>query len=329
MCKTTPIADATAPPGTLRRSARPRITVIVLLGLVAIAWLIGQLFRDRYWVTGVAFYIPSVAVALLAALVCLWERWRGRVTLAIVALLFAMPPSVMAFFVENHGLFRGPTDDGEALSNSYIRLVHWNVCWGRIGWPSIVDRLEELQPDIVVISERPAPELIQQLLDRLGPEFHVFDHHKVSVVARGDMDRAKCLLQVRNGEVYVSDWHYAGRSLRIMTADLASSIMLHRDPLLKEVMGFVDQHQPDLVVGDFNAPRRSRHLSQLPTGYCHAYDAVGRGSGYTWPVPFPVYSLDQLICRSEIVPRRYRLLADRGSDHCGQVFDFQWNQASK
>ncbi len=84
----------------------------------------------------------------------------------------------------------------------------------------------------------------------------------------------------------------------------------------------MERYRPDLIVGDFNAPRRSRALSELPTGYGHAYDTSGSGFSYTWPVPVPMYSLDQCIHARRVTPIRYDLLQSVYSDHCCQLFNF-------
>lgn len=81
---------------------------------------------------------------------------------------------------------------------------------------------------------------------------------------------------------------------------------------------------PFWVVGDFNAPRRSRALCELPAGYRHAYDTAGTGCGYTWPVPIPMYALDHSLHSASIVPVRYTLESSVYSDHRLQIFDFAW-----
>ena len=80
--------------------------------------------------------------------------------------------------------------------------------------------------------------------------------------------------------------------------------------------------EPDLVVGDFNAPRRSRALSPLPSGFVHAYEAVGSGWSYTWPVLCPLYSIDHCIVGQRIHPVVYNLESSWHSDHRRQVLEF-------
>ena len=115
-----------------------------------------------------------------------------------------------------------------------------------------------------------------------------------------------------------------GPAIHLLVIDLPSAINIPRDPLLREGNELIDQHHPELVVGDFNAPRRSWALCELPAGYRHAYDTAGGGCGYTWPVPVPMYALDHSLHSPQVVPIRYGLFSSVHSDHRLQVFDFAW-----
>jgi endonuclease/exonuclease/phosphatase (EEP) superfamily protein YafD len=91
---------------------------------------------------------------------------------------------------------------------------------------------------------------------------------------------------------------------------------------LRRVAELVRAHRPDIVVGDFNAPRRSRVLSVLGDEYRHAYDVAGSGWSYTWPLPFPVYAIDQCIAGPRVEIVDYRIRSSVLSDHRRQVLDF-------
>jgi len=76
------------------------------------------------------------------------------------------------------------------------------------------------------------------------------------------------------------------------------------------------EYRPDLVAGDFNAPRRSRAISPLPAGFAHAYDLAGCGWSYTWPVICPLYAIDQCIVSNSVRPIRYELGASSTATTC-------------
>lgn len=110
--------------------------------------------------------------------------------------------------------------------------------------------------------------------------------------------------------------------MSFLVVDGPSAITVPRDPWLRELNELIAQRRPALVVGDFNAPRESRSLCELPDGYRQVYHSVGSGWGYTWPVPVPMYALDHTIHSPDIVPVRYELYSSLCSDHRRQVFDF-------
>src|SRR5262249_21619073 len=104
---------------------------------------------------------------------------------------------------------------------------------------------------------------------------------------------------------------------------LPSSLAIERAPLLARVRGLIEEGRPDLVVGDFNAPRRSLGLSELPDGYAHAYDAAGTGWSYSWPVPIPLWAIDQCVVGPRVEALRYDLRSTAASDHRLQRLEFR------
>ena len=145
----------------------------------------------------------------------------------------------------------------------------------------------------------------------------------LAVVGRGTVHADGWLADRDGFRVQAVTWDYAGHTTRLFVLDLPSDVWVARGPLLREVVALMARHRPDLVVGDFNAPRRSWALADLPAGYAHAYHTAGGGWGYTWPVPVPVYALDHCLHGPRVRPVRYELGGLAGnSDHRYQVFDF-------
>ena len=99
-----------------------------------------------------------------------------------------------------------------------------------------------------------------------------------------------------------------------------------RHPLLERVLAMIGARVPDLVLGDFNAPRRSLALSRLPAGFRHAYDAAGSGWSATWPAALPLLAIDQTIVGPRLVVRRYTLRTTRISDHRLQLTELDFGE---
>lgn len=272
--------------------------------------------RDASWLAGLCFYIPSLFLAVcLLGFVLLYAAAR-RYRVGLLAVSGALGPLCFVLFVENQLVAPQPS-----ATAANFRLVHWNV-GGALHRQGMRDFLVARQADLYVLSEVPDDSSVQALRDALGPSYQAEVFGNLAVIGRGAVETKGWLLDRDRVKIQPVVWRHSEHSLLVLVVDLPSSILVPRDPLLQEVRGLIEQHRPDLVAGDFNAPRRSWALSDLPPEYAHAYHSAGAGIGYTWPVPFPLYALDQCIHSRRIVPARYTLLSSIHSDHRCQVLDF-------
>lgn len=284
--------------------------------ILVLFWVVGQVARDSTWLSGLCFYIPSALVAALLigeSLACLLRRrWQA----AACAACLAAPPLGIYLLVENHWFsMQAPA------APSHLRIVHWNVA-GHLQRPGAQDVLLANSADLYVLSEIPDVAAVEALCQALGTEFQAEVFSNMAVVCRQKIRADGWLINCNRTRVQKITWLVAERAIVLLVVDLPSDLLVHRDPLLREVNDLIEQYRPDLVIGDFNAPRRSWALCRLPAGYRHAYDSAGVGCGDTWPVPAPMYSLDHCIHSAAVAPVRYVLSTSTHSDHRLQVFDF-------
>ena len=280
-------------------------------------WCVGQIFRDRVWPLELAFYVPSAGLMAGLLIIGLWAAWHRRRRMAICALLMAIGPAVFVLGVENRFFAAPPVvPDGRP-----IRLVHWNVMNGLLGQDAIQDILCQEKADLYVLSEPDRIDL-DALSRRLGDSYKVISGFRFAAVAPGRLHNGVLLCTEGGLLVYSFDWTNDDRTCKVFVVDLDSTLLLPRDERLGRLIELIEEHRPDLVVGDFNAPRRCLALCSLPDGYAHAYNTAGSGWSYTWPMPFPVYAIDQCIAGPRIKPIRYQLKSSPRSDHRRQVFDF-------
>lgn len=292
-------------------------TAMFVVGLAMfLLWVIGQWARDGLWLTAICFYIPSVFLAAVLFGLGVVLVWCQRLRLGGLTVLLALPPFCIVLLVEND--FRTVTPNAV---KSDFRLVHWNV-GGTLEPQGAQQVLIAQQADLYVLSEIPDRATVLSFQETLGSDFQAEVFGNLAVVGRGKVQANGWLTERGRARVQTVAWQCDGRSLALFVVDLPSAVWIPRDPLLREVVRLVEQHQPDLVVGDFNAPRRSQALTELPDGYRHAYHSAGSGLGYTWPAPMTMYALDHCLHSSRIVPARYVLGSSFHSDHCYQVFDF-------
>jgi len=280
-------------------------------------WLVGQVFRDRTFWTALCFYLPSpVAAGFLggAALLAWWWPWRR---LARLAGLLMLGPVAFILLIENQW-----TRPSTKTADPALRLVHWNVYYGQWGWPDVCAQLQTAQPDICVLSEVPRDAQLQVLADKLGADTTFIRLDDLAVLAKGTLKVEARPLEPGQARAFLVHWQHPQALLKVLVVDLPSSPKIPRDPLLRQVRTLISADQPDLIVGDFNAPRRSLVLSDLPAGYAHAYDLAGAGWSYTWPMPMPAWAIDQCIVGPRLRAGRYDLHANLDSDHRMQQLDF-------
>ena len=280
-------------------------------------WAIGEVFRDRFGITGIFFLVPTVvpAAALLVAALLAFACGCRRIALA--AGLLWLFPTFWLLFIENQWVRPSPRGDAARA----LRLVHWNV--GPIsGRPELITPvLAPLVADAYVLSECFSVEASSKVTQALGSDYKLYHIRQIALIARGDikLGRGDERMPTR---LYTLEWESVYGPVKVMAVDLPSRPIYSRRPWLEQVFDRVLYTRPDLVVGDFNARRRSHWLGRLPRGYAHAYEEAGRGWCYSWPDAFPLWDIDQCILGPRIRPIAHGFLPTGVSDHRLQWFDF-------
>lgn len=297
------------------------------MGLTLFAiWAVGQIARDRTLATAWAFYLPSAIVLggllLLAILEALRRRWRRTGLLLGLALL----PAVAVSLVENRWLpLSGPAPESLPATRpaADLRVVAWNAD----DFPRGVERaaavLRPLDADLVLLSEAPGKPP-HELERQLGGGLRLTAVGAMALFARGELLDVEWLAREDALQAALLRWVIDGRTLGVLAVNVISSPRIPRDPLLERVVRMMELRSPDLVLGDFNAPRRSRALARLPAGFRHAYEAGGSGWSATWPARLPLLAIDQTIVGPALVVRAYRLRTTRISDHRLQVTELDF-----
>jgi endonuclease/exonuclease/phosphatase family metal-dependent hydrolase len=289
----------------------------VLAGILAwglaVTWSFGQIVRDATYAGQLAFYIPAPLVALALSLLALLAWAKGRRRAAIAAGLAALVPSAFVLTVEH----RWVRAAAPAAAEGTIRVVHWNVRRGG-SWERVVPIAVRENADLYAFSEPPYGGRERDVASALGFEGPPVRVGQVALLARGTLGPPQWLSRDAL-EVALVPWERDGVAWRVMVVDLLSDLRVARDPWLARLRALVEERQPDLVVGDLNAPRRSRALTPPPAGFVHAYDAAGQGWSATWPMPLPLWSIDHCLVGPRLQVTAYRLRSTDASDHRMQV----------
>ncbi len=289
------------------------VAVPIALGLLGV-WCIGQIARDRTLLTAWAFYVPSALVASALLLLALAALARRRLRRAGLLVLLALPAAATVLVLENHWRRAAEAGSARMAPAADLRVVAWNVADFPRGVERVATLLRSLAPDLVMLSEAPGKPP-RELERQLGGELRLTAIGAMALLARGEVLDTEWLVRDTTLQVALVRWAIAGRTLAVLAVNVISSPSVARDPLLQRVVGMIAERSPDLVLGDFNAPRRSRALARLPAGFRHAYDAGGLGWSATWPAALPLLAIDQTIVGPRLAVRDYQLLTTKVSDH--------------
>lgn len=308
--------------------------------LLFLAWTVGQIFRDLFWTTGLCFYIPSVLVCLLLWAAVWFDRIENRKRFSLLQAACSLIVLCCILFLENQ-FFRTPAvtpvaqaeqqNNAPASERPVVKLVHWNICRARSGLEKILDRLKSVDADLIALSEVPRDFDLSKVETFFGDDFHAVQEFDLVLIVRGEvkltsdrMDHDSLPLKSKRLKIMSASCKLVqGPEWDVWIADLVSYLEVPRHPSLLALNEKIQLHQPDLIVGDFNAPRRSWGLSELPEGYQHAYHLKGSGWGYTFPVPVPVYAIDQCIVQDQVQVQSYELSSSLLSDHRLQIVELE------
>lgn len=290
--------------------------------VVCASWWIGWFFKDETPFTQWLFFIPPIAVIVFGFL-WLFLTLRYRFILIQFFVFITIGACFYKVLVTDHRWNPPPT----GLPANNIRILHWNTAWGVLGVESIVRTMSYDNPDIVVISEPPRLDMISDIAyHALGME-NVFTDLGMTVASQYPITYL--------GEIGIENlaaWHAnidtdKGR-IELVAADMVSRPNLQRKPPLQALADWVGARTnttPLVIIGDFNTPHDSVAFGPLRRRMRQAYEVHGRGWPYTWPIPFPVYAIDQTWVSHGITVNDYFLKEATYSDHRRQIIDISLN----
>jgi endonuclease/exonuclease/phosphatase family metal-dependent hydrolase len=309
-----------------------RLTAVGL-ALIIIAGLAGQLTRDRSAALAVLMYLPLLPAGVAAMILDLAQSGRalprGRFSLSILGCVAC---SVAAMLM----IGWGAVDEGRG-NGPDVSLLHWNVQWGgglfRSPKTWAAQRAEVLarQPDLIVLSEGPSSDWIEQLVRDLGPgaawvgveQYPPSRYwYKLAVCSRWRI-RLEKQFSLPNGAAISLIAQVRGRPVRVLVVDGKSNPFQSRLPFLRAIVeecqrAAGDGHPYDIVVGDFNTPSRSIGFDALAAqGYTLASRST-RGWRGTFPSFLPVYDIDHVWLAPQIHLRSCTLFNGPSTDHRGQ-----------
>jgi endonuclease/exonuclease/phosphatase (EEP) superfamily protein YafD len=337
------MADCAAEPQCSPPLSRRIVKVLLKFAAVGLATLIvaglaGQITRDRSAALAVLMYLPLLPAGVAAMVLDLAQSGRalprGRFALSILG---CVASSVAAILLIGWGAADEARDNDPEVS-----LLHWNVQWGgglfrsQKTWAAQRAEILSRQPDLIVLSEGPSSDWIEQLVSDLGPgaawvgvEQYPPSRYwfKLVVCSRWPI-RLEKQFSLPNGAAMSVIAEVRGRPMRLLVVDGLSNPFRSRLPFLQAIVEACqraadDGHPYDVVVGDFNTPSRSIGFDALASeGYTLASRST-RGWRGTFPSFLPVYDIDHVWLAPKTLVRSCTLFNGPSTDHRGQFVHLQ------
>ncbi len=305
---------------TLQRLHFPGAIVLSIWVVIVLA--VHATVRDRQAGFSVIFYSsPWVLIALGSAGLTIYWHWRRQRWLWM-PLLLVSAQAVGIWLTSEFRWQSRPPVRGE------LRVVQWNV--DRPNWrlPGDVAWLRAQDADIITIAEDQPKKLAT--LDRWKTAFPDYQVVKSPLemlcLIRGEVRQVEQRLLYNGSQAALIRVSIKGRDISVIQTDINASIGRMRDQPLTALAGFVAEHRDEnlFVAGDFNTPLNSALLEPLRAVASNAFETAGRGFAATWPMPFPVLSLDQVWTTGQLRPVRCENGFSWRSDHRAMITEFNF-----
>ena len=304
------------------------LTATIVLGLA------GQFIRDRTVPLAILMYLPLLPAGVIAIVLDLSRRGRALPRARFgLTLLGAIGSAWAALTMLGAGAVKDVGSDRPGTT-----ILHWNVQWGggifrsQRSWAAQRAEILRREPDVVILSELPPADWVEQLVDTLGPGASIagIEHdpgsrywYRLAVCSRWPI-RLEDRWPLPGGVAMSVTATMRGRQIRILAVDGRSSPFQSRLPFLQAIVdacrAAADEGRPfDVVAGDFNTPGRSLGFDALEAQRYSLASRSSAGWRGTFPSWLPIYDIDHVWVGPRFRVGSCTLFNGPATDHRGQV----------
>ncbi len=291
----------------------------ILLAAVGFSVLIRLTLQDTVPLLATVYYgsPPVIGCLLLAAAAGTWLL-LGRLKVAAgvfgAVLLMAAWQAQISWHV--HGGASGE-----------LKVLSWNTQRGLRGWDRLGGEIDGVQADLVCLIEaQDAERRLPQMLPRY--EWCWFPEGLAAGI-RGTVLDSEFFDFGAEGRAAVVKAVVKGRPLTLLLVDLDPDPFNPRRAGFERLDALRARVHPDVIAGDFNTPRDSVYFRSWRRGLRHAFETAGNGTDLTWPMPYPVLSIDHVWSGPRLLPRACRHEGSAASDHRAVVAELDWVMAEE
>jgi endonuclease/exonuclease/phosphatase (EEP) superfamily protein YafD len=301
------------------------VVELVCLVLFVAALTIGELSR----VSLIALYAPRqplLAAAVLGAIVAPLTKRRVRVLVAaqLVACLVVLFPVM--------GLHLGST-----RSSAFpVRLATYNVYFGRLGRPALLEEISSMPADIILLQATYASmgeRVRERFPDRTThtyDDFILITRYKILKVEEppplpdGTLPKfVGYVLETDAGPLRVFNVHPFSPRHALFEDEQTNDNIRHREEQIAAVVAAARREStPFVIAGDTNLPPMSSVGRRYFGGLHDAFEDVGFGFGYTFPAKRPWMRIDRALAADGVQFVDVRVGKLGASDHRPVFVDF-------
>lgn len=319
------------------------------LALLLAILLLNLTGPDRYWVGTLNLYLPQVMWAVPGVvLLCLAFRVsRVGALVPLLGLLLVLGP-VMGYRLHRSSAAAAPP-------GATIRVLTWNIKYGKHDLKPLIAELESSRPDVVLFQDAvaaakgPLRDYFRNWDVRSAGQYLIASRYPLSraeLVEFPDYDRRKqsflrCIVRVGDVDVALYDVHfktprrslnafkdakrgawYIPRAVERLKRNLATRV----EQAEVVAVRVAEENGAVIVAGDLNSAGSSTVCETLRgAGLRDCFDENGSGYGYTYGqmllrhrlpwVRFSWMRIDHIMVSSDLVVRSCRTGTGKASDH--------------
>ncbi len=316
------------------------LLALYLLSLIAIS-VANTIGPDRWWWSGLNLYLPQwiwavPSVVLIPFIFAYLRRW---IWVPIGCILYVVGP-LMGFCYPVR-LSTAPIISGQSL-----RVMTYNVKWGKESWQAIVQHIHENDPDLALFQD--AGTGYVPTLQKLLPGWHIRAESQYIILSRlpivnqsfltitsplGDFPNTilfRCDILLGKRIIPVYDLHLLSprvglNDIRYYKDDGIDGLLNNVDRRVRQADAVAqvlrNQKGPYILTGDLNAPVQSMVCRAFNgIGLHDAFSEAGVGYGYTYGhdlrLHYDFMRIDHIMLSKEWQALHSHAGSSLGSQHC-------------
>lgn len=250
--------------------------------------------KDRIPGISLLFYaMPKPCLAALAITLAIWPRvrWRSRMAAALAAVTLA------GLWISTSWHQPKPVATTPRNPDQEVRILYWNLCRPTGVQEAMVKLVQEFQPHVAAFVEPGQGDMEA----RCKTYESLLPGYQAAWMPRGILWLSKVPSRYRArgklegiGAFARFDVDGLGPTFPVVVGDVYPNPFHSRKGQLAEILEHAQGRSDAIMLGDFNTPLESVFFEPFRQNYTQALEQAGQGFQETWPLGFPLLSLDHL-----------------------------------